>query len=297
MYTKVSQYSVSSTRTDLRYLRRPKPSMMHAQMVVAPSHGQCFVYQLLTEILIGTSGKLLNCKIHKCPQRCHQLQDHSKMKCQAIIDQVCPLKHAFTSRCHEKNTSTCSKCKAEMEAVEFKRQRDYKLEQERLAKQREYATRLAEIDDEIAHEKRLQREAWEDKDRESVLAQKRRDLENLRERKSDPRKVANTSKSNLPAPKPPPIARSESASPRPSSPVASEHPESFHDASIRRNNSGGCVTASSGNSIPRDQDQLPTLGRSEARDDWDWQRNFEGVNNKAVDDLMAMTGRLHLLCT
>jgi hypothetical protein len=43
----------------------------------------------------------------------------------------------------------------EAKAAEKRRQRDYKLDQERQAKQQAYAARLIEIEDEIEHQKRI----------------------------------------------------------------------------------------------------------------------------------------------
>jgi hypothetical protein len=226
------------------------------------------------------------------------------MKCLAIIDQVCPLKHAFTTQCHNKDTKTCPKCKAEIEAAERKRQRDYKLEQERLVKQREYAAKLAELDDEMAHEKRLLRNMSEDKDRQSVLAQKRQDLQNLRDQKLNPQKEGDSPQSNLHHPKPATAVNSNSASqavtrdhpaPPTSSSIAPNIPDSDDNASVRSDSSDGGSPTPSGNGTPRDEHQLPALNRSEAKDDWDWQKNFEGASNQALDDLIDMIGRSYPL--
>ncbi|CEL08763.1 hypothetical protein ASPCAL11908 [Aspergillus calidoustus] len=48
-------------------------------------------------------GTKLNCGLHDCPQKCHQLSDHSKMQCRKIIEWTCsrdhPLHdHAFSNK-------------------------------------------------------------------------------------------------------------------------------------------------------------------------------------------------------
>lgn len=96
-------------------------------------------------------GKLLNCNIHTCPHRCHQLQDHSRMDCKVIISSTCPNNHKTTRKCHDKAAAHCRKCEAEVRAREKKRQRDYELDKEREAKQSAYAARLVEIKKEIHH--------------------------------------------------------------------------------------------------------------------------------------------------
>ena len=64
-------------------------------------------------ILIRTihSTVILNCGLHTCPSKCHQLYDHSKMPCQYIRrDMRCSNGHVQTWRCHEILPSTCIRC-------------------------------------------------------------------------------------------------------------------------------------------------------------------------------------------
>lgn len=127
------------------------------------------------------SGKMLNCGVHSCPFRCHQLQDHSKMKCKSIISLTCPKNHKISRECHDKAAAAiCRKCEAEARALEKRRQRDYKLDQERQAKQQAYAARLAEIEEEIEHQKRVLKDQAEENNRQNALAQKKQDLVNLK---------------------------------------------------------------------------------------------------------------------
>lgn len=60
-------------------------------------------------------GTLLNCGTHTCPQRCHQLLDHSRMDCKVIIASTCPNNHKTTRRCHEKAAAHCRKCEDKCE--------------------------------------------------------------------------------------------------------------------------------------------------------------------------------------
>ncbi len=41
-------------------------------------------------LIIDFSKTILSCGIHACPQRCHQLHDHSKMPCDHLLYSQCP---------------------------------------------------------------------------------------------------------------------------------------------------------------------------------------------------------------
>jgi hypothetical protein len=228
------------------------------------------------------------------------------MKCPAIVDQICLLEHSFSVKCHEKDTKTCPKCKAEMEAAEKKRQRDYELEQERLVRQRDYAAQLAELDDEIAHEKRLLRNASEDKDRQNVLSQKQQDLESLRDQIRNPQKTTATlpstaSDSTVPDSLNESEVSQRSKSKQPHQAAVSSPPapiadtQSDDDASVRSDDSGASSSRSSASQSPIHQHSLPALAQSEAQDDWEWQKTFQGARNVSLDALIAMIGKIYLI--
>ncbi|KAF2742814.1 P-loop containing nucleoside triphosphate hydrolase protein [Sporormia fimetaria CBS 119925] len=222
-------------------------------------------------------GKTLNCGIHSCPHRCHQLQDHSRMKCKVILSSTCPNKHKTTRKCHEQ-VAHCRKCEAEVRAREKKRQRDHQLDEEREAKQRAYAARLVEIENEMQHQKRLLKDQAEDRDRQQALEQKEQDLRNLKLRVQNPVK--------------PPLPVS-------STPKATATPP--NDNSGRQSENGGPNTTSNhtkntttdAKATSPDQDQNQDQSdwdKSEARDDWEWQKKYEGAENEALDSLMPMIG-------
>lgn len=50
----------------------------------APNHGT-YLHLNGRQDANFCSGKLLNCGVHSCPHHCHQLQNHSKMQCMAIV--------------------------------------------------------------------------------------------------------------------------------------------------------------------------------------------------------------------
>ncbi|KAH9863899.1 hypothetical protein J1614_009831 [Plenodomus biglobosus] len=217
-------------------------------------------------------GKMLNCNVHACPSRCHQLQDHSKMNCEDIIELKCPVGHKMTRKCHQKAIASCQKCDAEARAKEKKRQRDYKLDQERQAKQQAYAAQLAEIEDEIEHRKRKMKDQADDLDRKHAIAQKKQDLQNL-EAKAEKAKTF---------PRMPPTAST--------TPTVSDDTEPSKHATSRQGSRSNEGAPGASNNPTKETEGLNDWDVSEAKDDWDWQKEYEGAKNDALDSLMSMIG-------
>ncbi|UPX21074.1 uncharacterized protein EKO05_0011278 [Ascochyta rabiei] len=214
-------------------------------------------------------GKLLSCGLHKCPYRCHQLNDHSKMKCMAIVSSTCSNKHKVSRKCHDKAADVCKKCEAAIRAQEKRRQRDHELDQEREAKQRAYLAKLVEIEDEIEHQKRLLKVQAEVTGQEAALAQKRKDLETFKN------KVSNSTGHTKP---------SASAHTTNQAPAATVQDPKTSNATTQNQNTNqqDGTTDSAGSASAWNQ--------SEAKDDWEQQKKFDGAENEALDLLMPMIG-------
>jgi len=227
---------------------------------------------LYHSLLTKNSGTMLNCGLHKCPQYCHNLQDHSKMACTILIKSNCPQKHTITRRCHEKADAVCRKCETEARKKEERRQRDLKLDHEREAKQKAYADQLAELQAEIEHERQLRKGEMDDRERQNVLAQHRQDLEKLRNAK----KVAKNLVGSAPTPD-----RSRNGG-------SSKEHAGQQQTSVRSpspssgNGTNNGSNSGTGTTVPWNQ--------SDARDDWEYQKNFEGQDNEALDTLVGMIG-------
>jgi hypothetical protein len=219
---------------------------------------------------------MLNCNAHTCPSRCHQLQDHSKMDCKAVIASVCPNGHKVTRECHDKAAAICRKCEAAARAAEKRRQRDHKLDQERSIKQEAYGRKLAEIEDEIEHEKRLSKNRAEEADRQNAILQKKQDLANLKARNAKAFSNAAADDPSAPINK-----TGEDASESRCSSSSPQHSES--SANGNANTSGAIPSESE----PSQSD----LSTSDAKKDWDRQKQYEGAENEAMDSLMAMIGQ------
>jgi hypothetical protein len=53
---------------------------------------------------------MLNCRRHKCPQRCHQPHDHSKIQCQSFVELKCSENHVQKRKCHKLQQLVCRQC-------------------------------------------------------------------------------------------------------------------------------------------------------------------------------------------
>lgn len=216
------------------------------------------------------SGKMLGCGLHTCPDRCHQLQDHSKMRCLAIISSKCANSHTVTRKCYDKAAGSCKKCESEARAREKKRQRDYKLDKERETKRQAYAAQLAEMEDQLEHQKRLLKDQCIERDQQQVLAQKKQDLQNLkkmtekqsRDQKSLTAEITQAVKDKLAPP----------------------------DDHVATSSLSGGKTQSHPDSSAGHEEKQPDLDKSNAKDDWEWQKRYEGALNDALDSLMSMIG-------
>lgn len=217
------------------------------------------------------SGVLLNCNKHACPRRCHQLQDHSRMKCGANVESTCTKNHKSSRRCHELSGSSCRRCEQEAKASEKKRKRAWELDRTRQAKQEAYARELDQILEDIEHEKRMMKNLAEDQAQENVLAQKKLDLANMKRSRSIPEQ-----------PKPSNPSPAINVSNSGSASASTSKPNKSKDQAADPTG-----LASSNNSItPKNWDT------STARDEWNWQKTYEHADNHALDELMGMIGML-----
>ena len=182
------------------------------------------------------------------------------MECKTIVDVSCSRQHQYSQIC-AKSGAPCHICQNEDRKREEKRQRDMKLEGDREANQRAYANRLKEIQDEIAFERRRQKEASENAERERVLKQHENDLQTLRDRP-------------LAQPNHPQQADVKENAPKPN---AMNDKESRGSVNEQREDD-------------RNHPHGPDPSASAAKDDWKHQKTFEGAENSSLDDLMGMIG-------
>lgn len=192
------------------------------------------------------------------------------MKCQATIRFTCDKKHKGSRACHETAKTTCRKCVKEEKEAEKKRKRAWELDRQRQAKQDAYAAELAQIEDEIEHEKSRMRDSTEDQSRHNVLAQKRLDLANMKKSRASGQ---STSAQAMPGSWPQSTDKSTSAT----TTSASKQPAA-------QKNDLSPQASSDSSAVPTNWDD------SKAKDDWDWQKKYEHAENQALDELMDMIG-------
>lgn len=224
-------------------------------------------------------GIMLNCGQHICPRRCHQLQDHSKMECMVIISTKCSQNHPITRRCYDIAAAICKKCEAEAREKERKRQRDYKLDQERQAKQAEYARKLGEMKDEMELQKRLMKDHAEEQDRQNALSQQKQDLASLKKKADQMLKAANNQPTQASIPT---TVTSDSGNLLPKT-----SGQSTPAPNVTQNGSGDDFSTNADN----DDNAAEQWEVSESKEDWEWQKKFEGAENTALDELMEMIGQ------
>lgn len=211
-------------------------------------------FEIFVLISLVLSGVKLPCNVHECTQKCHRRADHTKVKCAAKVQDRCPKGHVHTRRCSDGPPASCRTCDKEARAAAARQERDFNLEVERRAKQSAYAQELAQLQDEIDYHSKLARNRREVETQENELRQRQQDVENARTRAAKVKAAERMAKAKKASAVP-----SQTAGPSPGA------LDSKHDAST------------------------PTLA-SDARDDWQRQKQVEGAKNQPLDTLMDMIG-------
>ncbi|KAK2594092.1 hypothetical protein QQS21_008195 [Conoideocrella luteorostrata] len=125
-------------------------------------------------------GVALKCGLHTCQRRCHRLADHSNTPCGEVIRKTCDKQHEFNVKCSEKSARCPECCKIE-EDLRRRAARDLEIEKATLSRRENYRRELQEIQDEIAHEKRLKKDDEEMNQQKQTLQQHKADLAELKE--------------------------------------------------------------------------------------------------------------------
>jgi len=179
------------------------------------------------------------------------------------MQDVCPQNHKITWECW-KQSVPCGKCEAEARKREAQRQRDHKLDLQRQANERAYAQKLIEFDEEIAHERRVQKEHADQLDRERVIQQRKKDLADARAATREVMVIKN--------PDPEMPAGTETRTQKANTPMDEMLASPYDDSG-----SGG-----------EQKDEQPEI--SQAKAEWDYQKRFENADNEHLDALMQMIG-------
>lgn len=204
------------------------------------------------------SGTMLNCGIHACPQRCHQLFDHSKMKCESVLKDKCPKGHVKSWKCHAKAPSSCHRCNRDAKDLQVKQQKALEAQERREKADRVHAERMAELNEELDSKRQTQRDAQLAKERTLAIQQKKNEIATATQstaRKSDPQQRNLGFSTDLTDIAP---IRSKSLDEQPANPILKVASRTKRD--------------------------------SAAKNDWQRQKDVEGANNDAIDSIMEMIG-------
>ncbi|KAK8151607.1 P-loop containing nucleoside triphosphate hydrolase protein [Phyllosticta citribraziliensis] len=225
-------------------------------------------------------GAKLSCGVHECPQRCHQISDHSKMDCEKMMSDTCPQKHRMTWRCQNGRPTACKQCDFEAKEMERKVERDLELDIRRQEQQRLYSLQLVELQNELDYQRRLRREQAEEAEHQKVLQQHKEDLEDLK--RVGTRTVPNGQNSHLNG------SATQIASPPP---AAASSPG---NGTLSEQTSSGQTPGSYPAATPADETGSESPNRDDKRrgtkDEWKYQKQYERASNPALDQLMDMIG-------
>ncbi|MCJ1288012.1 hypothetical protein MMC26_007365, partial [Xylographa opegraphella] len=213
----------------------------------------------------------LQCGLHPCPQRCHQLFDHTKMPCDQVVRSKCDQGHALTWRCHKGKPASCRACERAKQDKERKERQDFERQQKREQERQEHTAQLEKIDDEMRKIRESIADLQESEEMKNTLAQKKRDVENARglaERLTRLQIEHNGVSATVIAPPP------------------------MDESLLCRDKATETPNRSSADSV-----QAPLLGtslaeptQSPAEREWERQKRMENVLNDSIDSLMEMTG-------
>ena len=247
------------------------------QMEDALSHGKPItVLRNILSLISTSSGAPLSCGMHKCPSSCHQIVNHSKVKCQAQEQKQCSEGHKIVWRCSEGEPRSCQTCERTRKQTERKLQKsaaEQARKQEDAYKHQEtvrkYDEKIQQLTEEI-NSHRLKSE------RAAVIEQKEKDLANAQKRAKRSSTSNPTSKLATTAPINLPPASISGSCPAPMK-------QSHAAVTPKSTPKSGVVVH---NRITDDAARYESPSRTE----WQRQREQLAAVNPAIDKIMEMIG-------
>ncbi|KAK5072925.1 hypothetical protein LTR64_000665 [Lithohypha guttulata] len=202
---------------------------------------------------------ILSCGKHKCPQKCHQLYDHSKMKCAYIMADKCSEGHKLTWKCSNNRPLLCQTCEAKKKRDVKRLQQEHERRETELLAQQNHEARIITIEEQIEAERQRIQGIQLKYDRDKAYEQKKLDLAKAKELSECPTML-----------KP-------QRQPRGPTPGTSAGFNRVPETSQRSANTH-C------------KQSLMEKKASAAARQWKQMQDLEGVTNDALDELMQMTG-------
>ena len=178
------------------------------------------------------------------------------------MEDYCPKNHKVTWECG-KQRMPCGKCEAEERKRNARRELDHKLDLQRQENERNYAEKLAELDEQIDFERRSKQEQTNELERERILKQREQDLEKAKKATQDAGSAEATKFTK----------------------------NSAEDTTSQRNTAKDESTNQSSRSLDTCQkEEDKGSGISKAKQEWEYQKRFEHAKNNHIDALMDMIG-------
>lgn len=227
---------------------------------------------------MDVSGTKLSCGAHLCPQKCHQLADHSKIQCLHIEKDRCPQNHKLHWHCWKGRPTFCSKCEALVKEQEAKLKRDFDLEEQRKAKEAEFKKQLEKIDGEIRTRQQEIQDRGVERDRAIFLLQRAEDLAGI---------TSTLEQTTL-------YSAFPTSYPAQSNPSANAAVEERDPPTAGHSNQGPSPSTTNLSKYKKDKkDQAPAQkprAPSAAVQTWEHQKTTEGASNAAIESIMQMIG-------
>ena len=207
-------------------------------------------------------GTMLSCGNHLCPQRCHQLHDHSKMACEHILNAACPKGHIRQWKCHAAAPVACPMCEREAKNLQQRLDKAFEDQRKRDRKAQEHARQMADLQDQMDIATQNLRDQQVAKERLQAIQQKQKDVAAILALDHKP-------------------------------PTLVMEPKATAEKQL---------TAHDPKTVPQESTELPQLSTpadtqssgpeelSSAVLEWQRQKSVESVSNEAIDAIMDMVG-------
>jgi len=225
---------------------------------------------MVLSLIVNCSGVLLKCGVHNCPSSCHQIFDHSRIKCTAILTKKCAQNHTQKWECRSGASGplTCPKCEKEKKEADRKARKALEAQQKRDAQIEKHQKELAKVQEEIDSVTQASKDVRLDSEQQAILAQKKRDLVAAKEMATKVKVSASQAVFNTPNGLSPTIDNSleKGKSQSPSKPAdKTGNLQKALKKSINHN-------------------------KSPSKTEWQRQKDQENASNPAIDQIMEMIG-------
>ncbi|KAK2762566.1 hypothetical protein FQN54_000739 [Arachnomyces sp. PD_36] len=207
------------------------------------------------------------------PCSCHQLFDHSKIRCMAILKQKCSNGHNQSWKCFSGAPLVCSNCENERKEAEKRAQNALEQKLKRDERTRKHLKEIAKIDEEIEQLTQDMADARLESEQKAIIDQKRADLEVARKRVAG--KQDTTCETPPTYPEHLGLKSVEGLAPV-ESPQSSPAPTKF--TRDQRSKLRGCIK------------EAVEHNKSPSKTEWQRQKDQEKAYNPAIDKIMEMIG-------